>query len=207
MVDIFKDVDAAIESSAKKASETLTGTILNFTKGQSHKAKVHFEMGFEDISKQQYEKFSRTKMLLNHHKPADLLKLSLGPYVKALVVCFALACGINVARAEPDSVVGLILECTGKRTLLCSDCGDWNGAVLSHHETLKFLSDGEIEESCFHYTVSAVSLKLECKRPNSVLNISIDRIAGTYVVFFTSSNGKFIFTGNGSCSRLPGPKF
>ena len=75
MTDISKDIDAAIETSAKKASETLTGTFLNLAKEHIQKTKVRLKAGFEELSKHQYKKCSRVKTLLYRHEPAELLEL------------------------------------------------------------------------------------------------------------------------------------
>lgn len=75
MTDISKDFDAAIETSAKKASETLTGTLLNLAKEQIPKVKIRLKTGFKEISKHQYEKCSRVKTLLYRHDPVHLLKI------------------------------------------------------------------------------------------------------------------------------------
>lgn len=123
--------------------------------------------------------------------------------MKTLCVCFALACGINAVRAGNDSVVGLILECTGKKTVSCK-CG-WNGAVISDNITLKFLSNGYIEENCFRYTASSTILELQCKGQDFQLHVSIDRISGIYTRLDTRND--WIITGGGSCKPLQGPKF
>ena len=74
MTDISKHIDAAIETSAKKASETLASTLLNLAKEQFQNAKIRLKVGFEKISKHQYEKCSRIKTLLYRHEPVNLLK-------------------------------------------------------------------------------------------------------------------------------------
>jgi hypothetical protein len=75
MTDFSKDIDAAIETSAKTVSETLTGTLLDVAKGQIEKARIRWKVGFEKISRHQYEKCARVKTLLYRHEPAHLLKL------------------------------------------------------------------------------------------------------------------------------------
>jgi hypothetical protein len=75
MTDLSKDFDSAIETSAKKVSETLTGTLLNLAKDQFQKLKLDLHSGFKEISRHQYEKCSRVKTLLYRDEPAELVKL------------------------------------------------------------------------------------------------------------------------------------
>jgi hypothetical protein len=49
---------------AKEVSDTITGTVLNFAKDEIQKVKVRWKTGFKEIAKNQYEKCSRVKTLV-----------------------------------------------------------------------------------------------------------------------------------------------
>ena len=59
---------------AKKVSDTITGTVLNFAKDEIQKVKVCWKTGFKEIAKNQYEKCSRVKTLVYRKESAELLK-------------------------------------------------------------------------------------------------------------------------------------
>jgi predicted NACHT family NTPase len=75
MTDLSKDIDAALETSAKKVSDSLTGTILSIAKDQIQKIRLDWKVGFKKLSENQYAKCSRVKTLLYRYEPAELAKI------------------------------------------------------------------------------------------------------------------------------------
>lgn len=75
MDNITKDINSAIESSAKKVADTFAGAALHIARGGYRKLKIHLRRGFERISKYQYERCSRIKIIINRQEPVELRKI------------------------------------------------------------------------------------------------------------------------------------